>query len=190
MDTKLLNGRVEGVFLGLSAGHILSTPCQQAVVTFAGFEGDRHAGITMRSNSRTARYPRNTMIRNSRQVSIVSIEELAAITSDLRIPEIQPEWLGANLLVSGIPALTHLPPGTRLYFSNRAALTVEGLNKPCSSSAKVLQDHYPEKDGLAQAFIDAAATRRGIVAWVERPGVIELGDTFEVVLPEPVVYPA
>ncbi len=129
------------------------------------------------------------MIRNSRQISILSAEELASIASDLDIAEIKPEWLRANLLVSGIPALTLLPPGTRLHFSDQAALVVEGLNQPCSTSGGTVQEHYPQKTGLIEAYISVASQRRGVVAWVERPGRIRPGDSVEVVLPAPVSYP-
>lgn len=189
MDNKTLKGKVVGVYVAESRVHFLSTPCQEAKVTFAGFEGDKHASMTMRSTSRTSRYPRNTMIRNSRQISILSIEELESLANDLGINEIKPEWLGANLLVSGIPMLTLLPPGTRLYFSDHVALVVEGLNQPCSGPGKVIQEHYPEKTGLAEAFVRAALQRRGIVAWVERPGRIHADDSFEAALPVPVSYP-
>ncbi|NPV75285.1 MAG: MOSC domain-containing protein [Anaerolineae bacterium] len=189
MDNKILKGKVVGVYVAESGDHFLSTPRQEATVTFAGFEGDRHASITMRSTSRTSRYPRNTMIRNSRQISILSTEELESLAADLGIAEIKPEWLGANLLVSGIPMLTLLPPGTRLYFVDQAALVVEGLNRPCSGPGKVIQEHYPEKAGLAEAFVRTALQRRGIVAWVERPGRIHPGDSFEAALPDPVLYP-
>ena len=45
-------------------------------------------------------------IRNDRQISIVSAEELALIAKELHVPEVKPEWLGANLLISGIPNLS------------------------------------------------------------------------------------
>lgn len=189
MDNKTLNGKVAGVYVTAPGGHVLSTPQKEAVVSFAGFEGDKHASITMRSTSRTSRYPRNTMIRNSRQISLLSTEELISLASDLGVPEIKPEWLGANLLISGIPALTLLPPGTRLYFADQVTLVVEGLNKPCSDTGNALQARYPEKNGLVDAYIAAASQRRGIVAWVERPGRIRLGDPVVADLPVAVPYP-
>ena len=55
-------------------------------VTFEGFAGDRHAGLTMASGSRTPQYPRGTEIRNSRQVSCVSQEDLDAVAGALGLP--------------------------------------------------------------------------------------------------------
>ncbi len=189
MENKIISGKVEGLYLGLADEHFLSTPQKEVRVNFGGFEGDKHASMTMRSTSRTSRYPRNTLIRNSRQVTILSSEELAAVSRDLGIPEIRPEWLGGNMLVSGIPMLTLLPRGARLFFPDRASLVVEGLNQPCTGPGKVLQGYYPAVNGLAEAFVKTALKRRGIVAWVERPGKIFIGDSFEAVLPDPGEYP-
>lgn len=189
METVTITGKVEGLYLGLGEEHFLTTPQEKVRVNFGGFEGDRHASMTMRSTSRTSRYPRNTMIRNSRQVTILSVEELAAMSEELGIAEIRPEWLGGNMLVSGIPMLTLLPRGTRLYFPDRACLVAEGLNQPCTGPGEVIQTHYPEVSGLAATFVQAALRRRGLVAWVERPGTISNGDRFEAALPEPIEYP-
>ena len=189
METRILSGKVEALYLGLAEDHFITTPQQEVTVNFGGFEGDKHASLTMRSNSRTPRYPRDTMIRNSRQVTLLSVEELASLSTDLEVAEIRPEWLGGNMLVSGIPMLTQLPRGTRLYFPKRASLVVEGPNLPCKGPGKVIQGNYPEKDNLVEAFVRVALKRRGIVAWVERPGRITAGDLFEAVLPEKEDYP-
>ena len=50
---------------------------QRVTVTFAGFEGETHGGLTRPSCGRVkAQYPRGTEIRNTRQITIVSQEEL------------------------------------------------------------------------------------------------------------------
>ena len=47
-------------------------------LTFAGIDGDCHAGLTRKSDSRTLMlYRRDTDIRNVRQLSLLSVEELA-----------------------------------------------------------------------------------------------------------------
>lgn len=189
MENKIIKGKVEGLYLMLPGDYLISTSQKEVIVNFGGFEGDRHASMTMCSTSRSSRYPRNTMIRNTRQLTILSSEELAAISAELGISKIRPEWLGGNMLVSGIPQMTLLPRGTRLYFPERASLVVEGINPPCAAPGRVIQEHYPEVDSLAGAFVKAALKRRGVVAWVECPGKIFQGDTFETVLPEPVEYP-
>jgi hypothetical protein len=51
-----------------------------------------------------------TVIRNTRQFTMLSLEELAEIAYAMQIPEVLPEWAGANLAIQGIPNLTMLPP--------------------------------------------------------------------------------
>ncbi len=184
-----LEGRVEAILISRAPGQVASQRVEQVEVTFEGFAGDRHAGITSRAGGRSRRYPRGTEIRNTRQVSIVSHEELAEIARRLELEEVLPEWLGANLCLRGIPHLTQLPPGTRLFFSQRAALVVEGENQPCTGPGEVIQAAYPTGVDLDVRFPKAAKGLRGLVGWVERPGQIATGDSLEAVLPAPVMYP-
>ena len=100
------------------------------------------------------------------------------------LPQLLPEWLGANLCLSGIPRLTRLPVGTRLFFARGAVLAVEGENKPCSTAGKAIEAQFPGIDGLAERFPKAGMGMRGLVAWVEKPGVICQGDLFSVRIPE------
>jgi len=170
------NAIVLKVFIGRDKDSLMTTSQAEAQVTFAGFEGDRHAGLTMVSDGRTPFYPRRTQIRNLRQVSIVSEEELAEVAAAMALPELKPEWIGANLLVRGIPDLTALPPMTRLFFSSGVVLMAGGENKPCTMAGSMVQKMVPEKPGLSQLFCTAALHRRGITAWVERPGTLCEGD--------------
>src|SRR6476620_10703789 len=121
---------IERVMISGNPDKLESDRWGQVRVTMEGFEGDKHAGITRLSDARTPHFKRGTVIRNSRQVSLVSVEELAEIAANMGLPLIEPEWLGANLLLSGIPNLTLLPPGTRLFFPKEAVLVVEGENEP------------------------------------------------------------
>lgn len=165
------------------AGYLEKERVSEVRVTMEGFEGDRHAGMTMLANGHTPMYRRGTVIRNSRQVSIVSVEDLQAIAEALGLPEVLPEWLGANLTVSGVPHFSQLPPGARLVFPEQTVLVVEGENGPCVFPGKLISHHSPDTRGLATRFPKAAVHRRGIVAWVERPGTIREGDTAQVILP-------
>ncbi len=168
-------GIAAGVYLGLDPESLVTTPQPQVAVTFAGFEGDRHAGITRKSDSRTPFYPRGIDIRSDRQVSIVSVEELAQIAVAMQLPEVRPEWLGANLLVQGIPSLSQLPPTTRLFFESEVVLVVQAENLPCQYPGKVIQDFYGQP-GLQSLFPKAGMHLRGLVACVERPGTIRQGE--------------
>lgn len=182
MDTPL-SGRVAGVYLGLDPHSLVTTRTDAAPVTFEGFAGDRHAGLTRPSDGRTPHYPRGTEIRNTRQVSLVSAEELTEIAAAMDLETVLPEWLGANLLLTGIPRLTRLPPGIRLVFSGGAVLAAEGENLPCAAPGKIIQARYPNIPGLAALFVKAAWGRRGLVAWVEKPGIIRVGDDVRLLQP-------
>src|SRR6478672_8004749 len=89
-----------------------------------GLSIERHRGMARAADARVPWYPRGTPIRNSRQVSIVSSAELAEIARALGIPEVKPEWLGANLVVDGVERLSMLPRGSRLFFPGDAVVAV------------------------------------------------------------------
>jgi hypothetical protein len=178
---------------GFSVVRVLVAPDEDSIVScevpvleldFGGVLGDRHHGVSRPSNSRQARYyPRGTMIRNRRQVTLVSVEELADIAERMGLPEVRPEWLGANVLVAGAPALSALPIGTRILLPEGVGLVCEGVNQPCRLPAVVLQEQYPGS-GAQRRFIRAAYGRRGIAASVERPGPIAPGAQANTAPPE------
>ena len=183
-----LQGKVEQILIAPNPDALESETRTEVQVSFAGFEGDRHSGLTMRSNSRTPHYARGTEIRNTRQVSIVSMEELASIAEALSLPHILPEWLGANLCLSGIARLSQLPPMTRLFFEDGVVLALEGGNKPCTTAGKVIQARNPERTDLAGLFPNAGLGLRGVVAWVEKPGRIRAGEALTVQVPDQTPY--
>src|SRR5438552_17416892 len=105
-----LTGIVTGIYIGQHRHTIESSRVPSLKATFEGFEGDLHTGLTRLSDVRVPHYPRRTVIRNTRQFSMLSIEELAEIAQALQIPNILPEWVGANLPMQGIANLTMLQP--------------------------------------------------------------------------------
>jgi hypothetical protein len=153
---------------------------------FTGIKGDSHAGLTRKSDVRTInQYARDTDIRNVRQLTLVSEEELAEIAGLMGIPEMKAEWLGANVVTSGIPDLTLLTPSTRLQFPSGATVVVDMENLPCRQVADVVARHHPEpKAGL----VASAMHKRGVTAWVEREGIIKGGDDIIVWLPPQRLY--
>lgn len=185
---KKLEGRVESVLISPHGDKIQSVRFRQAQVTLDGFEGDRHSGPTMRANSRQPYYPRGTVIRNSRQISIVSSEELAQVAKFLDLPQLLPELYGANLNLQNIPNLSLLPPSTRLFFPGETVLVIDGENEPCTVTGRSIQEQFPERTNLTTAFPKAAIHKRGVVAWVERPGVIQENDIVSVKLAPQVFY--
>jgi hypothetical protein len=85
-------------------------------------------GHTRKSGGREPWYPRGTEIRNERQISIVAADELAMAAKDMGIDRIEPGWIGANLVIEGIPLLSMLPPRTQLFFEGGVTLRIDGDN--------------------------------------------------------------
>ena len=191
---KELTGTVTHLLIGQSrqsfADHTFIETSNVARVraTFEGLEGDIHKGLTRHSDVRVPHYPRGTIIRNTRQMSILSEEELAEVAAAMEIPQILAAWVGANLELRGIPNLTLLPPSTRIFFPDDAVLVVDAENMPCVGPGQAIQEHYLDIPKLAQRFPKAAIHKRGVVGWVEREGYINDGDTVRVLLPPRVVY--
>src|SRR5690606_23608163 len=131
-------------------------------------EGEDHGTGTRPSCSRvTAQYPRGTIIRNVRQASLVSAEELAAIARVMQIDALDPAWLGATMVIEGIPDFSHVPPSSRLQAPSGATLVIDMENRPCQLPARVIETAMP---GIGKRFKPAAEGRRGVTAWVEREG--------------------
>ena len=150
--------------------------------SFAGAAEEDHAGLTRASCSRVVtQYPKGTEIRNTRQFSIVSAEELESIAANMGIERLDPSWIGASIVISGLPDFTHLPPSSRLQFSGGATLVVDMLNRPCHLPVPVIDRHLP---GVGRKFKAAAKGLRGVTAWVEREGELSLGDRVDLHVPE------
>jgi MOSC domain-containing protein YiiM len=146
---------------------------------WGGPVGDRHAGITTLSDSRLRYlYARGTEVRNHRQVSLVDEDEMRRVAANLVVPDIEPGLIGDNIYTAGLPNLTATAPLTRLVFEGGAVLVVNRENGPCTIAGAMVQRVH----GTApQAFPKAAIHLRGITAWVERVGVIRIGEAIDVV---------
>ena len=167
---------------GLEKARTRELDCRQD-----GIVGDCHAGFTRKSDSRTLQqYPRNADIRNVRQLTLLSREELGEIARAMNVAEILPEWVGANVVTSGIPDLSLLPPSTRLQFPSGCTIVVDMENAPCRQVAEVIAKTYPQQ---APGFVKAATHKRGVTAWVEREGIIREGDPIILWLPPQRLYP-
>lgn len=161
---------------------LASVPLREVQVTFGGVASEAHGGLTRPSCSRVLdQYPRNTEIRNTRQFSIVSMEELDAIAVQMGIDALDPALVGASLAIRGIPDFTHIPPSSRLQTQNGTTLTVDMENRPCVLPGPGIEARFP---GKGAAFKPAAANRRGVTAWVEREGPLALGDTMTLHIPD------
>jgi hypothetical protein len=157
-------------------------------LTFEGHKGESRAGLTRPSDSRVlAQYKRGTPIRNTRQLSILSAEDLAAIAADMGIWALDPALVGASMVISGIPDFSHIPPSSRLQDeASGTTLTIDMENRPCQLPAKPIEARHP---GFGKAFKRAAVNRRGVTAWVEREGTIQLGATLRLHIPDQPVWP-
>ncbi len=186
---RRLKGRVAGLYIA-DGKDFETRPVETLPLGFEGIAGDVHGGTTRKSSSREPWYPRGTEIRNERQLTIVSNEELAVVAAAMDLPEIRPEWIGANLLFEGVPRLTFLPAGTLLFFKGGVTIKVDAQNAPCRIAGKRLAKRAGMEDveGGALAFPKAAARLRGVTAWVEKPGTIALGEDFTVRIPEQWIY--
>jgi len=206
---RRLKGRVAQV-LKAAGRDFVSKPVSELPLTFDGVAGDFHAGPTRKSGGREPWYPRGTLMRNERQVSILSVEELAAIADNMGLPRVEGGWIGANLVLEGIADLSYLPPRTLLFFEGGATLRIDGYNAPCrlaggaiarhvgasrtGGSLLAMFDDTPKaevdwtKTDMALNFVQAAYMKRGLVAWVEKEGVIRPDTAVDVRIWEQWVY--
>lgn len=155
------------------APEIETVALTELALTFAGAKDEVHAGLTRPSCSRVvSQYPKGTEIRNVRQLSVVSAEELAAIAAKLGLEALDPAWMGASVVISGLPDFSHLPPSSRLQFEGGCTITVDMQNQPCQFPAKTIERARP---GHGKGFKPAAEGLRGVTAWVEREGLLKIG---------------
>ncbi len=183
-----IQGCVDALLINRNRSQSLATErLDEVEVDFEGFEGDAHGGLTRPACSRVKlQYAEGTEIRNTRQISVLSVEELVQIARTMRIERLEPGWVGANLVISGIPDLSLLPPSTRLIFAGGVSLVVDMENGPCRHPGEVIDEHFP---GHGKYFPKAARHLRGITAWVEKEGKIALGEMVNVHLPVQPPYP-
>jgi MOSC domain-containing protein YiiM len=189
-------GIIRGVFataVPMTNGGGFETAPEAALhLTLDGIPGDRHAGPTRPAGPREPWLPKGLTLRNDRQLSALSVEDLGAIAAALGIPDAPAELVGANLLLEGIAGLSRLPAGAHLAiggawagkgkFDGAAVLRVEAYNRPCRGPGRKLAARYGRPE-LELAFPTAAKSLRGLVLSVAAPGVVRPGDAVVVVPP-------
>jgi MOSC domain-containing protein YiiM len=164
----------------------VSNPVEQLELTYEGIAGDCHSGLTRLSGAREPWHQRGIEMRNERQISLLASDELADVAANMKLEKIEPGWIGANLVIDGINKFSLLPPRSVLIFEGGVTLRVDGYNGPCRIAGGSIAAHVgvpgsqgdvdPSATDLALAFVDAARMKRGLVAWVEREGVIRPGE--------------
>ncbi|MGI9357485.1 MAG: MOSC domain-containing protein [Rhizobiaceae bacterium] len=184
-----ISGTVIGLFKA-DGREFVTKPVDELPLTFEGIPGDVHAGHTRRSGAREPWYPRGTEMRNERQLSILSAKEMRTIARRLDLRELKSEWIGGNLLVDGIEALTMLPPRTLLFFKDGVTIKIDGDNAPCRDAGRSIARHVGDRPDIDLAFPQQAKHLRGLVGWVEKEGTISAGERFEARIPEQRIYRA
>ncbi|MEM6696536.1 MAG: MOSC domain-containing protein [Pseudomonadota bacterium] len=156
-------------------------PTEAVDATLSGFTGEAHSGTARAACSRfTMLYPKGTEVRNTRQITILSEEELAAIAAELELERLDPALLGASMVVRGVPDFSHLTVGTRLLSPKKTVITIDLENGPCNLPGREIEAESP---GHGRGFPVAAQGKRGVTAWVERAGQVAVGDAFAVFVP-------
>jgi MOSC domain-containing protein YiiM len=151
-------------------------------LTYAGVPGENHEGLTRAACVRvTNRHPEGTEIANTRQLSILSAEEMAEIAAEIGLDTLDPEHLGATLVLTGIPDFTHVPPASRLQGPDGVCIVIDVENGPCNFPAREIEKDEP---GHGKAFKAAARGKRGVTAWVEREGALKVGDELRLFVPD------
>ncbi|MER8478959.1 MOSC domain-containing protein [Mesorhizobium sp. M1163] len=191
VPARKLTARVASLYLA-PFDHFETRAVDKLQLGFDGIESDFHAGTTRRSGGREPWYPRGTEMRNERQLSIVAADELAIVAERMGIAEIKPEWIGANLLIEGLPHLSMLPSGALLFFKGGATVKIDAQNGPCRIAGRSVAENAGMADHEAGALLFAKAAKRlrGLVAWVEKPGTITAGEEISVRVPEQWIYRA
>ena len=188
MFEKFPAKKVEGTdsrILAAKGKDFVSQPVDRLALSYGGIEGDFHAGVTRKSGGREPWYPRGTDMRNERQLSIVSEEELFEIADGMAIDVLEPGWIGANLVLKDIPDLSYLPPRTILFFEGGVTLRIDGYNAPCRLAGGMVAKYVGvdaidgdySRTEMALSFTKAAEMKRGLVVWVEKKGSIQSGES-------------
>ncbi|WP_431300734.1 MOSC domain-containing protein [Tabrizicola sp. BL-A-41-H6] len=165
---------------------IRAVPVEEMPLSFAGFGGESHAGVTRPSCSRVQKqHKRGTEIRNVRQLSLVSAEEMAEVAEKLGLEAMDHAWVGASVVIAGIPDFSHLPPSSRLQGPDGVTLVIDMQNRPCQEPAVTIEEARP---GHGKRFKTVAEGKRGVTAWVEREGVLRVGDALTLHVPDQRVW--
>ena len=181
-----LEGTITGLFRCETPKSCESTAYPQLEFTAEGIIGDKHIGTFCASGVReTGIYKKGTLIRNNRQWSAISEEELSDISEKMQLPNLKAEWLGTNIVIKGIPNFSKLPPLSIIIIrpddSDFVSLINYNENEPCTVIHRKVIELVGSEPSVG--FIAAAYGRRGLVGWVERGGMVHVGDKVKVLIP-------
>lgn len=173
-------------------------PVRELYFGLEGPRGDAHAGFVRKLSGHDGAYARTSALKkgseifNWRSWTALGREELSTIGETLGA-DIPSGCLLENLIISGIPNFSKLPPTSRLVFPPRdphapdireirqAVLAVWEENGPCAVVGARLERRHG-RPGLRRDFVRAAQGLRGVMGFVLSPGPVAVGD-------EVLVYP-
>jgi hypothetical protein len=183
---RTLSARLATTLTGSGDG-FETVPVPSIELLFEGIAGGGHVGFVRRASGREPWYPRGAEMRSGRQVSIVSVEDLAEVAAAMGLRTLEPGWIGADIVLEGLPRLSFLPAGARLFLEGGASLVVEAQNAPCRAAGRAIARHTGRPEDVL-GFPKVAKRLRGLVASVERPGFAKAGTEIKVRLPEQWIY--
>ena len=187
VPARIITATLDAVFEATAEGFETSTT-DSLDLTFEGIPGDRHGGLIRESGGREPWYERGTEMRNERQLSLVCPDELVRIAEGMGVSQVNPRWIGANMVISGVPDFSMLPPRTLMFFENGATVKIDGQNAPCRLAGGAVAKRYPDRQGLDLEFPKVAKRLRGLVGWVEKPGRVVPGEAIKIRIPEQWLY--
>lgn len=151
----------------------------EIMATLEGILRDQHFGFTRWSKSK------KSIVRNDRQWTGLSVEEVEIIRQHMNLRELAAEILGPNVVIQGIPDFSQLPRGTTLAFDSGALFVVEEFTDPCARmGAHIAKTYETDQDGQqikGNMFPKVANTLRGLVGVIDRGGIIREGDSVKVI---------
>lgn len=191
-----LHGVVEAVLIAPSFDSIVSVEVPKIeLFIHSGIKGDRHAGRRLMDvreyELKEFGFLKDMEIANYREFSAISVEELAVVTQGMHLTKPLPfGLLGENIVISGIPDFSKIPPGSLMFFkkSNEmirtAVLAVWRKNEPCHLPANEIKIRVPGLAGrVVTEFKSWAQGRRGLVGSVYCSGTIHKGDSVIIKIP-------
>ncbi|MGL4727626.1 MAG: MOSC domain-containing protein [Bosea sp. (in: a-proteobacteria)] len=191
---SMFHGRVRGLYAALTAETASFQTVAKTTLALdsGGIPGDRHHGLSRAAGPREPWMPRGLMLRNDRQLSAVSMEDMAELARCLDLAAIDPALIGANILVEGIAGFSQIAPGSHLAiggewggkgrFDGGAILKVEAYNRPCRGPGRKLALAHGRPE-LEYAFVKHAAKLRGLVLSVAYASPISPEEAVVVVPP-------
>lgn len=183
-----MTGKLEKIMLADKLD-FRSKPYQVVNLDLNGIiEDSRHYGNSRSAGKRDKKlFEKGQTIKNTRQISGVSLEELEQIEKSLNIEYLDPSCLGSCLVFSGIEKLSLLPPTTRLEFENGTIIKVDQYNVPCHFPGDCISDHY-KNSKLSNEFIKHAKFKRGFLGYVELGGTLRVGESCKIHKPKYITY--